>query len=242
MIWLMLLGWIILSTGFIASEGEKVLCQNIDVVFSDTLSGRFVSENSLRAVLAETGIPLQGYPLQEINSRKLEQELEKNPYIRNAEVSKDVSGRLEVSVDERIALVRVMPAGKQGYYLDTEGKVLPLSSAFVPRILLASGYFPRSGEKDDQGRLEELYRFAGFVSEHPLWRDQIVQIYLGNKGNYELIPRVGAHQVLLGSMDNWERKLENLELLYRQAFPKYGWNNYSVINLKYTNQVICTKR
>ncbi len=61
-------------------------------------------------------------------------------------------------------------------------------------------------------------------------------------GEYELIPRVGAHQILLGSMDQWEKKLRNLELLYEQGLSKYGWNTYQTISLKYTNQVICTKR
>jgi cell division protein FtsQ len=44
-------------------------------------------------------------------------------------------------------------------------------------------------------------------------------------------------------MEQWEKKLHNLELLYEQGFSAYGgWNGYSTINLKYTNQVICTKR
>jgi len=53
---------------------------------------------------------------------------------------------------------------------------------------------------------------------------------------------VGAHQILLVGMDNWKEKMKNLELLYRQGLSRYGWNTYEKINLKYSNQVICTKR
>ena len=84
--------------------------------------------------------------------------------------------------------------------------------------------------------------FATTCQVHQFWNDQVVQIYVNALGEYELIPRVGAHHILLGSMDQWETKLKNLELLYDQGLSRYGWNTYQTINLKYTNQVICTKR
>jgi cell division protein FtsQ len=90
--------------------------------------------------------------------------------------------------------------------------------------------------------LQEILEFSTYLSDHPFWKAQIVQVYVDRKGEYELIPRVGAHQILMGSMDHWEQKLHNLELLYRQGFSRYGWNTYETINLKYTNQVICSKR
>ena len=91
-------------------------------------------------------------------------------------------------------------------------------------------------------QLAEIHRFCTYVMGHPFWREQIVQLYVNRRGEYELIPRVGAHQILMGSMEEWELKLRNLELLYQQGFSTYGWNSYGTINLKYTNQVICTKR
>jgi cell division protein FtsQ len=69
-----------------------------------------------------------------------------------------------------------------------------------------------------------------------------MQIYRSQKGEYELIPRVGAHQIILGTLDDFETKLENLQLLYQQGFKQHGWNQYEKINLKYSNQIICTKR
>jgi cell division protein FtsQ len=150
---------------------------------------------------------------------------------------------MEIRLEQRVPLVRIMPDGREGFYLDTEGKVLPLSTKFVPHIMLVSGNI----EIPDKGglmgeQLKEIFRFCSFVTAHPFWSDQIVQLYVNRRGEYELIPRVGAHQILLGGMEQWERKLRNLELLYNQGLSNYGWNSYQTINLKYTNQVICTKR
>lgn len=241
--WIMIAAWFVVIMGFVSGESKKVICNYIDVILSDSLNNKFITREDIRSIMESTGIQLQGYPMAEINSRNLEKELEQNSYIRNAEVSKDISGKLTVIIEQRIPLVRIMPEGKEGYYLDTEGVALPLSERFTPLIILASGNVPYPGNDGKEvERLKEIHQFTTYLAKHEFWKDQIVQIYVNRKGEYELIPRVGAHHILLGSMDQWDRKLRNLELLYRQGFSKYGWNTYGTINLKYTNQVICTKR
>ncbi len=238
--WLGIAAWFVVVLGFVSEEGNEVLCNRIDIVISDTLQNRFVTASDIRTLFQSRGLELQGYPIGEINIRDIESILEDDAYIRDAEVSTDITGKMEVRIEQRIPLVRIMPKGSGGYYLDTEGQRMPLSDHFTPHIMLLSGYL--GDAESGTGELEEIHRFCTYVSGHPLWSEQIVQIYRNRKGEYELIPRVGAHQILLGSLDGWETKLRNLEMLYTQAFPIYGWNNYGVINLKYTNQVICTKR
>jgi len=235
-----IIAWFVVILGFVSSEGDEVLCNRIKVVISDTTHMRFVTEADIRVMFRSGGMELQGYPISEINIREMESILEENAYIKDAEVSTDITGRMEVRIEQRVPLVRIMPHGSRGYYLDIEGKTMPLSDQFTPHIMLLSGFMD-SGDTEKK-QLEEIHRFCSHISDHPFWSDQIVQIYRNRKGEFELIPRVGAHQILLGSMNMWEKKLRNLEMLYEQGFPFYGWNNYGIINLKYTNQVICTKR
>lgn len=241
--WLGIAAWFVLMMAFVSDESEEVVCNRIDVVLQDTVNNRFVTKADVLSIIESSGLETRGYPLSQINTRDMEQLLEKNSYIRNAEVSKDVSGRLEVNVEQRVALVRILPGGSRGYYLDKEGQMLPLSEHFTPLIMLATGHLPLSMKENQPGtRLSEIYEFCKHLSDNQFWSDQVVQIYVNGMGEYELIPRVGAHHILLGSMDQWEAKLKNLELLYEQGLSRYGWNTYQTINLKYTNQVICTKR
>jgi len=240
---MVLAAWFVVILGFVSGEADQVICMRIDVVLSDTVDNRFVTDHDIRAMFRSEGLQLQGYPMNEINTRELERLVEKNAYIRGAEVSTDVSGRMEIRLEQRTPLLRIMPEGKAGFYLDTEGEVLPLSDQFVPHIFLVSGNI----EDADGGiaastQLKEIHRFCSYVSDHPFWSEQIVQLYVNRRGEYELIPRVGAHQILMGSMEQWDKKLRNLKMLYQQGLSAYGWNSYKTINLKYTNQVICTKR
>jgi len=232
--WIGIAAWFVVILGFVSSESKQVLCNRIDVHLSDTLLHHFVTPSDVRKILEGEDMYLQGYPLDEIDTRKLESLLEKNAYIKNAEVSTDISGRLEVNVEQRVPLIRIMPEGTRGFYLDTEGEILPLSPHYTPLILLVSGNVHDPGP--------EIIKFCTHLLDHPLWKEQIVQVYVNRRGEFELIPRVGAHHILMGDLDHWGIKLRNLELLYRQGLSEHGWNTYGTINLKYTNQVICTKR
>jgi len=90
--------------------------------------------------------------------------------------------------------------------------------------------------------IRKIYGFAQYVSENDFWNAQITQVYVNGYDDIELIPRIGSQVILLGSLDDYEKKLDKLKLLYEKALPAEGWNKYKMINLKYSNQIICTKR
>jgi hypothetical protein len=54
-----------------------------------------------------------------------------------------------------------------------------------------------------------------------------------------MIARIGPEVVLLGDKTNLDKKLRNLKLFYSQQQATAA--AYSMINLKYNNQIICTK-
>jgi cell division protein FtsQ len=68
-----------------------------------------------------------------------------------------------------------------------------------------------------------------------------VQINVVKNSEVELVPRVGNHIVLLGGVDRYEQKLEKLNKFYTEGLGYDSWNKYKVINLKYENQVVCSK-
>ena len=111
--WIGLAAWFVVILGFVSGKADQVLCNRIEVVLSDTLWNSFVTDADIRALFSLEGLQLQGYPISEINTRELEKILETSAYIKGAEVSTDVSGRMEIRLEQRVPLVRVMPDGKK---------------------------------------------------------------------------------------------------------------------------------
>ena len=132
---------------------------------------------------------------------------------------------------------------------------MPLSNKYTAHVLIASGNInlnytklialqrgniDSKAEDNNYKLLLELRQLASFIYHDKFWRAQIEQIYV-TKSGFELIPRVGTHVIEFGGVENYDNKFRNLRALYMQGLPKAGWNMYKRINLKYENQVICTK-
>jgi cell division protein FtsQ len=90
--------------------------------------------------------------------------------------------------------------------------------------------------------IDDIFTMAEFIRKDELWKAQIEQLYVNKDFEIELIPRVGNHRIVVGDATNIKAKLNKLKIFYSKGLSKTGWNEYSVINLKFANQVVCKKR
>jgi cell division protein FtsQ len=89
--------------------------------------------------------------------------------------------------------------------------------------------------------LTQVYEIAQKVGKDEFWNAFIEQIYVNHHNEIELVPRVGSQIILLGNSDIIDEKLSNLLRFYKDGPGRTGWDAYSIINLKYKNQVVCTR-
>ena len=143
----------------------------------------------------------------------------------------------EINTEEMEALLsenRLVDSA--AYFLDEHGEMMPAGLPEAVSVPVATGHISSAYAR------EALYPFACFLRENAFWQAQVEQIYVDDRQNVELIPRVGDHRILLGELTAYEEKLDNLRCLYEQALSECGWNKYHTINLKYKDQVVCTRR
>ena len=198
-----------------------------------------------------------GIPVHNINTKNLERKLRQYASVKNSEVYVTLEGDIRVEIDQRNPIVRVINKRGQSYYIDQEGTIMPLSSKYSSHVLVANGsivehfelnrtreiYCDNANENWEKNHLIcDLYELSKFIYENDFWRAQIEQIYVNDEHEFELIPRVGAHIIYFGGIDNYEIKFRNLRAFYLQGLNIVGWNKYEKISLKFDNQVICTKR
>jgi cell division protein FtsQ len=212
-------------------SGKGTVCERVEVVVRDSARKQFVASADVLALIkAEKGIDTE-----KIDTEKLERAVEKHDMVAQAEAFLTPSGKVRVVVTQREPVLRVM--GMYGnFYVDKSGKIMPVSVRSTAWLPIACGYVERETATGN------LYKIALFLRDDAFWNAQIEQLYVHRNGEVELIPRVGDHRIMLGLPDGFEKKLENLRLFYEQAVPKFGWRKYSVINLKYRDQVVCTRR
>lgn len=214
-------------------EDEKI-CNGVIIKISDSKNKVLLSENDIRDYLNERKMIPTGRFYSKIKTKKIEDELEKYPMVRNAEVYKTPDGKLEIDVEQRTPVLQVN--GFESYYVDDTRKLIPVSSEFTAYVPLASGNISRSLAKG------KLYDFAKYIGNDNFWSNQIEQIYVNDSSKVFLVPRVGDQTIILGSFDRYKQKLEKLKKLYLYGLNKTGWNKYKTIDLQYKDQVVCTKK
>ena len=201
----------------------------------DSLDKHFVSESDLVTILKKADLNQIKKPMDAINTDRIETELKKNEMIARIEAYKTPSGIIKLEVEQKIPILRVI-SSRGNFYVDNLGTTMPVSLRYVADVPLVSGYVEK------ELAVTDLYKFALFLQENEFWNNQIEQIYVHPDNEVELIPRVGNHRIVLGTFDDFQEKLDNLRLFYDKVIPKVGWEKYSIINLKYKDQSVCTKR
>lgn len=255
--WLVAVGYVILTLSLISLEKAKISCTTVDIDVIDSVRNRFVDHDDVLKKIATEGIRTIGQPLDSVNRAEIEDAIMQIPAVKNAEVYMNLDGVLHIDIRQRTPLVRVVNYNGESYYIDIDGFLMPLSDKYSAHVQVASGNlnYPfatfskqnvmeveSADELNREFLLDDIYTLAGYFKRNSLWDAQIEQLYVNNSFEFELIPKVGNHIILLGKLDQYEEKLNSLEILYKRAFQKIGWNKYKVINLKYRNQIVCTKR
>ncbi len=246
----------LVTLGFSEHRQDVMPCTAVEVSVIDTMGHNFVEEAEIMELVKNKFGTLNGKPLSSINISLLEKIINTNPFIADAEVFSTIDGKIKIEVKQRRPVVRIVNVKDESFYIDDKGEFMPLSSEYTARVAVANGFIfdteserrvtVYDGEKRDTAiklsRIDEIFHVADYIYHHEFWNAQIEQIYVNAEGDIELIPRVGSQNIVLGSSEKLDKKLNKLLLFYREGLNKTGWNKYKTINLKYEGQVVCTKK
>lgn len=228
---------------FVSSKKSTVAITNVKILIPG--ADNFIEREEIDAVLKQSQGSLIGRKLEQINLQDIEKKIKSNPYIALATVYADMDGVIHIEIKQRQPILRVINANGQDYYIDRNGLKMPVSPNFTANVLVANGnvmeHFTGRVDTLITKLARDLYETALFIKKDTLWDAQIEQLFVNDKADIELIPRVGNQRIILGSADSLQVKMRNLLAFYKQAMPKVGWDTYKTINVKYTNQVVCVK-
>jgi cell division protein FtsQ len=196
---------------------------------------------------------LKGKPMEIIDTEGIKNMMLANPYIQSANVYTSIQGDLNVKIKQRSPILRIIDRHNHSFYIDYDGILFPTREGFSSRVRVASGFI--ADEEVDAWRLpvdadtlpsssiyNKLLMMARYLHSHPLMRFQIDQIYVNKDREFELIPKLGKHVILFGDIEDMEAKFHKLEAFYKDGIKKAGWNKYDNINLKFKDQIVCSKR
>jgi len=257
-LWIIGLSGLMMSLAFVTKKEKNVVAQNMLVSVYNTEVNTFIDEEDIKDFFKERKDSIINTSLKNINVNSLEKALNSHPAIENADISVDVNGDVNIAVTQRTPLVRVINTNGESYYIDNQSKLMPLNDKYTARVIIATGYIfepyvsrcqflvnniSKNQKFSKVSILDDIYNISLFISKDSVLNSLIHQINITPDKEIELYPAIGNHKIIFGEGNDFEEKFNKLKLFYTEGLNKTdGWNKYSVINIKYKNQVVCTKK
>jgi cell division protein FtsQ len=251
---LMPLGIMVLL-GFAIDANQSKPCQSFNVVINSPAGLAFIDSAEVARQVHTVMGPLQGNSLRSISVKRIEELINAMYYVDGSRVYRTIDGNVVADIQQRIPVARVINSMNEHYYIDAQGKLMKTSTRYSARTIVVSGYMntryspvvdilqlsESDGLTDSEKVLVDLFRLIRYISTDEFLNAWIDQVYINRQGEFELVPINGVHTVELGGIENMEMKFEKLLNFYRNGLTHLGWGSYKRINLKYKNQVVCSK-
>ena len=225
-----------------AKEEKKYNSIQIELVGENT-AALFMDEKEILQIIHEQGVK-EGQAIGELNLNTLEKYLETIRWVKQVELFLDNAQVLQVKIEQRIPIARIFTASGNSFYIDKEGLQLPLKQLTVLRLPVFTN-FPSDQEKlskPDSLLLNDILHFTQAVAADSFFMAQTAQVNIASNGDFELVPSVGDHLVLIGSVENIEDKLNRLYTFYKKVWVQSGLNDYQVIDCRFDNQIVALKK
>ncbi|NKI30400.1 cell division protein FtsQ/DivIB [Croceivirga thetidis] len=192
----------------------------------------YLTEEAVNKLLIQNHGSVKNRSKDAIILNDIEEVIEANPMVKNAQVYLSVKGELISEIQLRKPIARI--AGVDQFYLDDIGERMPLSKYHSARVPLITGKI--SGEA-----LKDVYKILEHVNLDEFLRKNIIGIHIEDKGSYILKLRLENFEVRLGGAEDLDHKFKNFIAFYLKATKDKTLNAYAAISLEFDNQVVCTK-
>ncbi len=236
-------GLIVLLLAAIQRKNTRI-CKGFEIVIRGSGNNVFVGKKDVQRLLNISDADVIGKELGQFRLEKMENKLERNVWIKHAELFFDNNELLQVKITEREPIARIFTAAGASFYIDSSLVRMPLSEKFSARVPVFTGFqVVHSGlTRSDSSLLQDVKNVSRFISAKPFWMAQIAQVDINSAGNFEMIPTIGDHIILFGDGTDIEKKFRRLYIFYVNVMSKIGWNKYAAINVQFKGQVVATRK
>lgn len=211
------------------SNLKSVSNVNIDFIGEKNL---YISKSSIDKLLIQNNDYIECLEKDIIDLNELEERISSHEMIQNAEVYLTVKGGIRVDIEQRKPLARVISS--PSYYIDENGKKMPLSIEHSARVLLVHGQV-------DQNNLEIIFEMVNTIQNDSFLKLYITDIFIDSENKISMSLRDCDFKVLLGDLNHLKQKIINFKAFYQIAKKENTLKKYKKVNLKFDKQVIGVK-
>jgi cell division protein FtsQ len=225
-------GLVVFLFSFTSTRNEKRKLTKTKVVFVGE-NASFLKQETVNKLLIENNPDASAIRKDKLDLNKLEKAVSSNQMVEKSEVFVTIDGVLKAVVKQKTPIARVFD-GKRSFYIDYKGNTMPLSANFTARVPLVLGVI----RKQNSEALAELFRK---IYDDEFLKKNIIAIQIMPSGSLKMLNRNFDYQIDFGGIVNVDAKIRNYKAFFQKAVVDSSLYKYKKIDLRFTQQVICTK-
>lgn len=219
--------------GFAGHRYQLRVVEDIEVKFLGD-NNLYITEDAVDKLLIQNHGSLRNLPVDQIVLNTIEEEINANPMVDNAQVFLTHTGSMVVQVRQRQPIGRVQTL-VESFYLDQSGQRMPLSEQFTARVPLITG-------KVNEATLAAVHRILTEVQTDSFLMKNVIGIHIAEEDDYRVELRSEDYRLHLGNADGLANKFQKFKAFYAQSLKQEGMRDYEKVSLEFRNQVVCTKK
>jgi len=231
---------VVLLVGAIGIRNRNT-CNGIRIAYTQPGGGRYVdSQQIVHLLKADAESRLTGAPLSSLDLNRMEDRLESDPWIRDADLYLDRGHILHMRIEERSPVARIFTRSGHSFYMDSLLNRIPLNPLYTDRLPVFTG-MPVSimgRQPGDTQHLAEVWQIVSYMRSDELAMAIVDQADFEPGTGYVLIPKLGEHRIVFGDAKDVGGKFRRLRIFYQQVMSRTGWNSYRQIDVRYRDQVV----
>ena len=223
------------------AQNKRRSCLAIEVHISPE-NLHFLPASQLRVwVDAHAQRPILGQPSGKLALNEIRERLLAHDFISDAKIKRTHDGNLHVYVKQIHPLARVMAFDEFQGYLTEDGLFVPLSDNFTPYVPILALHTKKEVPNNwaEAAAFVPLLKFMQRIKKSTFFNAQIAYIEQFSDEQLRLYGQIGNETIYFGPLENVEEKFSKLYMVYTQILPTKGWGKYSVIDLRFNNQIVC---
>ncbi len=218
-------------------------CSHIKIEIVGSVEHLFVNETDILQLINANGV-VNGKAIKDIDIKSIETLIEKNAWIKNAEVFINNNKELVVTIEEKEPIARVFTLQENSFYIDSSANQLPLSNSYSARVPVFTA-FPTDKTKlayADSLLMSDVVKIATFILADSFWNAQIAQVNILPNATFEIIPVIGNQIISIGNANNLDKKFNKLYSFYSNVWLQSGLNKYEKLSVEFDNQIVAVKK
>jgi cell division protein FtsQ len=224
-----LVGFLFSFTGK-RNENRKLTKAEVEFEVGEQL---FITHETVNKLLIENKKDASSIRKVALDLNDLEYAINQHAMVETAEVYVSIDGLLKADVKQKTPIARVFDY-QESYYIDSKGTKMPLSDIHSARVPILSG----GDNVKDNEKLNELFRL---IYNDDFLKKNIIGVKVLPSGSVIMKNRNYDYDIAFGKTIQMERKFKNYKAFFQKAVLDSSIQKYKIVNLKFTQQVVCTK-